>query len=275
MSYQLRITQEKRSRSRASSAGFAGEQRHLLGILAQAHQREAEIRLVALLIEIELHQRAADEMGDPGAEHRIDQRRPDEIAGDVIGLLADHQRRGRRQGPQDHHERHQRHDRAEQGDADIERRVDELADVVGDALVGVVGLIAFQPHAVMRALAEPAAEIALGQPVSPPDLQPLLEVELIDGADDEEGGQHAEHADLPDEGVPVLVLQRRVEGVVPGVEAHIQPDLEQLEPDHRQQQDAAGPFVVRAEIGDGDPREGSVRVLKIRHERAAPKLARG
>ena len=38
--------------------------------------------------------------------------------------------------------------------------VDELPDVVGDALVGVVGLIAFEPHAVMGAVAEPAAEIA-------------------------------------------------------------------------------------------------------------------
>ncbi len=85
-------------------------------------------------------------------------------------------------------------------------RVDELLDVVGDALIGVVGLIAFQPHAVMRALPEPAAEIAAGQPIAPPDLQPLLEIELIDGADDEEGGEQAEHPDLPDEGVPVLVL---------------------------------------------------------------------
>src|SRR4029077_10684300 len=107
----------------------------------------------------------------------------------------------------------------------------------------------------MDAVAEPAAEIAGGEPAPPPDLQPLLQIELIHGADDEEGGKHAEHAELPDEGVPILVLQRVVEGLVPGVEADVQPDLEELQRDDRGEQDAARPAVLRAEIGDGDTGE--------------------
>src|SRR4249920_2121409 len=107
----------------------------------------------------------------------------------------------------------------------------------------------------MDAVAEPAAEIAGGEPPPPPDLQPLLQIELIHGADDEEGGKHAEHAELPDEGVPVLVLQRVVEGLVPGVEADVQPDLEKLEADDGDEQDAPGPAILRAEIRDRDARK--------------------
>ena len=244
---------------------LAREQGHFLGVLAQPHQREAEIGLVALLIEIELDEGTPDDMGHPRAENGVDQRGPDQIAGNLERLRPDDQRRRRRQGPQDHDEGHERDDRAEERDADIERVVDEFADVVGDALIGVVGLIALEPHAVMRALAEPAPEIALGQPIAPADLQPLLQIELIDGADDEEGGKQAEHPDLPDEGVPVLVLQRRVEGVVPGVELDVQPDLEQLERDHGREEHAPGPAVLGPEIGEGDAGEVFVRGLEIRH----------
>ena len=78
----------------------------------------------------------------------------------------------------------------------------------------------------MSALREPALEISLRQPAPPANLQPLLQVELIGSGDDEEHGEDGEHAELVDEHVPVLVLQRRVERVVPGVEADVQIDLE-------------------------------------------------
>ena len=194
-------------------------------------------------------------MRHPGADDGIDQRRPDEIAWDIERLRADHERRTCRQVPQDHHEGDKRDDGAEQRDADLERRVDELLDVIGDPLVGVVGKVAFQPHTVVGAVAEPAAEIAVGEPAAPPDLQPLLQIELIHGADDEEGREHAEHAELPDEGVPILVLQRVVEGLVPSVEADVQPDLEELKADHGHEQHASGPAVLGTEIGDRNARE--------------------
>src|SRR5262249_62408389 len=56
---------------------FAREQCDLLGILPEADEREAEIGLVALLIEIELDQGTADEMRYPSADDGIDERRPD------------------------------------------------------------------------------------------------------------------------------------------------------------------------------------------------------
>ena len=67
----------------AFALGFiAAQQRDLLGVFPHPHQVEAKIRLVLLLPEIDPDQRPADQMGQDGAEHRIDQRAPDEIARD-------------------------------------------------------------------------------------------------------------------------------------------------------------------------------------------------
>ena len=84
---------------------LAAQQRHLFGIFAQTRQREAEIGLVTLLLEIEPHQRAADAMGQPCADSRVEQRHPEREAGN-------HNVRARqdkisRDQPQDDRERHQ------------------------------------------------------------------------------------------------------------------------------------------------------------------------
>ena len=98
---------------------------------------------------------------------------------------------------------------------DIERQIDELADVLGDALVRVVGGVAEQLHAVVIGAGQPVVEIARGQPAPPADLEPLIEIELIDREQDKGGRQHAEIAELIDEGVPVPILQCIIKLVVP------------------------------------------------------------
>ena len=103
----------------------------------------------------------------------------------------------------------------EQLQADGQRQLDELLDVLGDALVRIVGGVAQQLHAVVIGAVQPMIEIARGQPAPPADLQPLIEIELIDREHDEGGRQHAEIAELVDEGVPVSILQRIVEAGVP------------------------------------------------------------
>ena len=60
--------------------GFAVQRRDLLGILAGAHQIEAKIGLVALLLEVERNKPPADQMGERGADYRVEQGRPDQIA---------------------------------------------------------------------------------------------------------------------------------------------------------------------------------------------------
>ena len=97
-------------------------------------------------------------------------------------------------------------------------------EIVGDALVGVVGRRLVELHAVIGPVAEPVAEEPLGQPAPPADLQDPLQIELIDGDDDHRRGDHPEDRELPPEFRPVVFLQRVVEIVVPGVEADVEPD---------------------------------------------------
>ena len=61
ISSQLLTTLWKRSSSAAGFGLLAVEQRDLFGIFARAHEIEAEIGFVALLAEIELGQRPADQ----------------------------------------------------------------------------------------------------------------------------------------------------------------------------------------------------------------------
>ena len=76
---------------------------------------------------------------------------------------------------------------AQQAEADVERLLDEQLDVLGDALVGVVGGVALQLHAVVIGALQPFAEICAGHPAPPADLQPLVEIELVDCQHDRGG----------------------------------------------------------------------------------------
>ena len=142
--------------------GLALHQRDLLGVLARAHQVETEIRLALLLLEVEIDQRRADPLRQHGAEYGIDQRAPDQVARNCKFMAEQLQRGCRRQAPQDHHEGQQCYDRVQQPEADVHRALDEQLDVLGHALVGVVGRIAQQLHAVVVGTFQPLAEIVAG-----------------------------------------------------------------------------------------------------------------
>ena len=74
-----------------------------------------------------------------------------------------------------------RDDRAQQSDADVRVRSMNRSDVLGDALIGVVGRIAQELHPVMIGAGEPVIEIFPRHPPAPSDLKPLIEIELVDG----------------------------------------------------------------------------------------------
>jgi hypothetical protein len=127
---------------RAPLGSLAFEQRNLLGIFAQPRQREAEIGLVALALEGQRHQRAADPVRDQRADSRIEQRHPEQEARQHE-VRAGH-REVRRQAPQHDRERNERGQRRDQQDGigvdavTLLPAVDEPVDVLGDALVGIV-----------------------------------------------------------------------------------------------------------------------------------------
>src|SRR6185437_2741257 len=92
------------------------------------------------------------------------------------------------------------------------------------------------------------------------DLQPLIEIKLVDREYDVDRREHRKIAKLVDEGIPVAVLQGVVKLGVPLVDQHRDGHDRQFDSDHRCEQDAAGPAIVRTEIRAGNsPNDGERR----------------
>ncbi len=143
---------------------LAAQQRNLLGVFAKPGQREAEVGFHVLALEIKADQRATDQMRDQRPGGRVEQRDPEQKAGQRdIGAG---QRERLRQAPQHDGERDERRDGRDQQDREVVKpvglartvvaAVDETINVLGDALIGVVGLPSDQADPVMIVPGEPA-----------------------------------------------------------------------------------------------------------------------
>ena len=75
-------------------------------------------------------------------------------------------------------------------------------------LIWVVGGVTLELHPVVSGAMQPFADIVIGHPVTPTDLKPLVEVELINGKRDEARRQDREDADFSDKNFPVFLLER-------------------------------------------------------------------
>jgi hypothetical protein len=100
----------------------------------------------------------------------------------------------------------------------------------------------------MRGSFQPVGEVHLGHPAPPADLQPLIQIQLVDLEDRGSGREEAVEEQLGDENVPVPLLQRIIKGVVPLIEQNRDADQAELGRDHRREQDAPGPAVLGAKI---------------------------
>jgi len=224
---------------------LAAVERDALGVLAQPHQAEAEIGLEALLVEHQPGERLADPMREPGADRGVDERREHQVSRDVEAVAApERHRQSARQTPQDEQERHQRHHRVHHPQRQAEAQRGEAVEVVGNALVGVVGRRLVDLDAVIGLVAEPPLERTLGQPAPPADVQDLPQIELIDRDPDPAGRDHAEYAELAPELRPIVLLQGVVEIAVPQIEADIDPNRDQIERDNRDNEAYRAPFLV-------------------------------
>ena len=150
---------ESRQKPRALG-GFAVQQRDLFGIFAHANQVETEIGLVALLLEIEADQRPADPDASAWSRDCVDQRAPYQVAGDRDVLAEQMQRRLAADRPHRMTTNETSVTTEFNSPSDLQRLLDEALDVVGDALVRVVGGIAEQLHPVVIGVVQPVAEIA-------------------------------------------------------------------------------------------------------------------
>ena len=171
------------------------------------------------------------------AHYRIEQRGPDQVA--VKGHAEQMHRRRFGQSPENDDERAQRHDGVEKAGAD--RELDEEINVLGNALVRVVGGIAEKLHAIMVRGIEPLPQIGLRHPAAPTDLQPKCEIGLINDENGVNGCEDAKEDDRADETVPIVILQGVVKAVVPGVQNDRARHNRQFDADNRRQQKLAGP----------------------------------
>ena len=198
--------------------GLAAVERHPLGVFAEANQTKAEVGFEALLVEVQPHERAPDLRRDPRADQRVHEGDVDHVARDrpVVSAEAELEHTG--EAVQDRDERDQVHRLAQEAEAEAQGQHDERLDVLRDALVRVVGAAVDELHLVVGPALEPAIETVLRQPASPPDLEHLVQIELLDGGNDESRGEPTEDRKLMPECRQVLVLDRVVEGCSPQVE---------------------------------------------------------
>ncbi len=245
---------------------LAVQQRDLFAIFAQARQREAEIRLDPLAQENDARQRPADQVSDPRAGRGIDQRHPEQQAGESEIRARKSEMGGK--APQQYGEGDQRRQGRDQHDGIVvdaksvcvavrRAAVDEARDVLGNTLVGVVGNPAEEGHAIMRVPAHPMRNVEFRQPAPPADDE-IGGDDIFDHqrGDIDEGPGH-EH---PEQKLPELRAVFRLDGVEEIAVEEIQPHgdrhfrlVDQDEKDHHagRQIPLDGPEAERAVRGDG------------------------
>jgi len=164
----------------------------------------------------------------------------------------------------------------------------EEVQVFGDTLVGVVRLTRHELHPIIGAVGQPGAEVAVGQPAPPADLEHLVEIKLVHGQDDEDGDQPRDAEELLEKGRLVLLLQGVEEGAVPLIEEHIDVDHAEGEKHDGEQESPGRPAVLRSPIrtdhgpgvGQRSAHAGSGRILEraersdVRHVRTRLKHLR-
>ena len=161
-------------------------------VLAHPGEAEPEIRFDPLLAEVQRSQRPPDQMGERGARGRVEQADPNHVARDVE--TEQPQRAG--EGPEDGNETEQGDEAGKQAEGQAERFIGKIAEIVGDALIGVVGAVAAgiagQGDAPVGPVRQPVAQQSLRHPAAPVDAQPLAQIGPVDRQQDEHRCQAAE-----------------------------------------------------------------------------------
>ncbi len=166
---------------------FAAVEADRLGGVAQAHQGVAEGGVEQLVAETQPNERAADPERDDGGDQHVDEHDPEHRLGQ--GEAQQRQRPG--QVPQDRGERDHRdaRDSTAPNSSTCRRAVGrgvgglpaaggEDVDVLLDALVGIVDGVVDEAPAVVGPVVQPVGGQAVGEPHSPPDDEPLHQIDV-------------------------------------------------------------------------------------------------
>ena len=136
------------------------------------------------------------------------------------------------------------------------------ADVLGNALVGVVVLAGAEQQAVVPAVRHPASDQQLGEPVAPVQLQPAFDEQVGCRDADRDHEDQRKHADLDQHAGHRALLQCVEQRAVPVIAPDRQSDLRHGQQEQQQRGAADAPLPCGLPVG---PREAQ----DLAHEMAA------
>ena len=186
-----------------------------LAVLAHAHHAETEIRLIALLIEVQSDKLSSDKMDKDTANACVEERQPEHIAVDSECFASN--RNGERSGevPQNDGECAECCDLFQCADKECQGQRNELINILTDTLIGVVRIAAEHLQTVVDLSVHPAREVVLRHPCTPADCQHLPQIDGVDGNDDVKKSESCERTDERPEGSQVVRLECIVEVTIP------------------------------------------------------------
>ena len=171
-----------------------------VGVLVDAHQREAQIGLARVALGIERNQRATDAPGEQRAAERIGERAPDHVARDREAAFADIEHHLLGQDPEHAHEAHEQQRGLQQADRERGRELGQVLRVLVDALIRIDPDLAGEAQHVGALGREPLVEQVVGQPFAQPDVDHLPQPGLGDDQHEQAAGDHHEDEELGHEG---------------------------------------------------------------------------
>lgn len=185
----------------------------------EPHHGIAEVRFQFLLQEIEAYQFMAHFVGKPGADDRIGQGRPYQVAVHMEGAAEEDKGQGLRQGPEDKDEAEDGGHRPKEAGHEGQGAGGKKVDVFGNTLIRVVGAAAgkhFQP--VEHLPGSPAGKVLFRHPPPPAESQGLLQVVGIHGKGNVSEGDGGEADKAMIYGAAVIILQGAVKLIEPVIQ---------------------------------------------------------
>jgi hypothetical protein len=193
---------------------------YAFSVLPHPHHAETEICLPALLEEIQGYQFVPHPVGQPGAYYSVGHGHPNHIPGNLPGPAQQLEGKGSGQLPENHHEGQQRAHRLDDAYEKAQGIGDEQVHVLTDSLVRVIHIFPEHLQPVIGLILEPGINVPARQPPAPVQNQYLLEIIGVNGQNNVNKGQNGKTFQLMEDFFRLIVLQGRIEGIVPFVQQH-------------------------------------------------------
>ncbi len=215
---------------RAVDAGalllLAAQERDAFAVLAQARQHVAIFGLGLVLVFRHRHEAAADQHHGSAGQHRVEHGRQHQKARDGHVAAGDLERQRAADGPQHDDEGDGGEQGLQQPDREIDGRVGRHAQILGDAVFGILVVAAHQIELEVAALGQPVVEHGAVEPGAPAPLGGHAAIDRRHPEQHAERGEPGEDQRLREHRAGRLLLQRVEEGAIPDIEGILDADIQ-------------------------------------------------